>query len=399
MGLIVREENEEHGLLSIYHIGLIIVGYISFYNALVELNEISKQNNKKGINLQNFLCFANTAVLKDFSIILNEVYAYLNYIKPGVFEQYKDVEPRFDEFLKFIRKTKNNMKFHPSKSKMEKILLNEKNKYPNIFGVKNKDTVYYCGYFMGNNVIFGSSWYLEYIFYEPKRICKNDGDLFLFTNSFQTHIKSVFEVFTKYCFKDDFEIPIIKLKEQKRFFQIYQQTKNSDRIFRNSKYDEITTFMLFLILQEISSMQIYYDYYLDVDESINDSILLFFFTYLLAIKYDEIRDCILNLINNAEKLGVDKHFEFDFQKLEVFDKKTTDFAYKLRNSYHYTEIEKYKIHRETKEEELRVNMEELYLKITNSNKWPDDYIEMLNAMKKELNIILEFCRNSIGIKY
>lgn len=399
MSVIIRDENSNHSTLSIYHIALTLIGYISFYNALTELNKVSEANNKrKSKNLQTFLCFANTMILKDFAIVVNELYVFFESLNTELLNKHNIEEPRFDEFLRFIKKIKNNMKFHPSEKKIDKIISIEKNKYPNIFGKYNKDLLYYCGYFMGNNVIFGSSWYLAYMFYESKKLCKNNNDLYLFTDSIQTHIKSIYRMFEKVLFDNDVEIPKTILNKPKRFFQIYNQTIDSEKVLKKSKYDKITTFMLFLIIEEIASMQIYYDYFLDIEESIKQNLLLFFYTYILAIKYDEIRDCIENLINNSEKLGIDKRFKMDFSKLKVFNIEVTGFAYKLRNSYHHTEVAKYKAYANDNNE-IKIKMEDLYLKITQSKKWSEDYINMMKKMKFELNEIITFCRKNIGIKY
>jgi|GEM_PF-3969225 len=400
MSKIVREETPNHNELSIYHIAITFIGYISFYNALTELNKISKENNdRKGRNLQNFLCFANTAVLKDFSVALKEMYDYIETLNPGELQKHNLTEPRFNEFLTFIKKVKNNMKFHPSKKTMKKVLLSQKNKYPNIWGKLNKDVMYYCGYFLGNNVVFGSNWYLEYMFFEPKKVCKNDGDLMLFTNSIQTHMVSIFRTFETVLFNNNIDIPQIKIKQPKRFFQLDQQTMDSEKLFKKSKYDKLTTFLLILITEEIAGIQVYYDYYLDIEESTKNSLLLFFFTYILAIKYDEVRDCLEDLRDRSTELGVDSKYVEDFNKLGVFKKDITDFAYKLRNSYHHTEVAKYRIERDADEVGINIQMEDLYLMLTQSEKWPDDYVDMLNAMKEELNIIIQFCRKNVGISY
>ena len=400
MSKIVRKETMSHNAVSIYHIALTLVGYMSFYNALVALNKISKEkNNRKNRNLQKFLQFANTSVFKDFSIALNELYEFIETIMPGVLKQHNKTEPRFDEFLRFIKKTKNNMKFHPSETKMNKILVTQKDQYPNMWGIKNKDVIYYCGYFMGRNVVFGSNLYYEYVFYEPTtKVCKKEEDLLLFTSSIQTHMETIYRMFEEYLFANDLDIPEIKLKKQKRFFQIYPETTTSEKIFKKSTYDKVTTFMLLLILEEIAGMQVYYDYYFDIEESTKSSLLLFFFTYILAIKYDEIRDCLEILINNKEN-KYDERLKTDFVKMNVLKKEVTDFAYKLRNSYHHTEVGKYTVAKDGSTEKINIKMEDLYLKLTESHKWPDDYIKMLNAMKEELNIISDFCRKHIGIKY
>ena len=254
---IIREEEPENSILAMNHIALNLIGYISFYNALVELDKKSKETkNRRNRNLQNFLIFANTVVIKDFSIVLNELYTYLKSLNSNGLKNHNQVEPRFNEFLRFIKKTKNNMKFHPSEKKINKILENEKNKYPNIWGKKNKDMQYYCGYFMGENVIFGSNWYREYMFYEPKKICKENNDLFPFTNSIIPHLKSFVETFEEVLFNGNIKIPKIKLRESKRFFQLYSENISSRKVFKRSKYDKITTFMLFLILEEIASLEI-----------------------------------------------------------------------------------------------------------------------------------------------
>ena len=220
LGIIREEMNHTHNYLSTYHIALRLVGYMSLYNALVSLNEESERlTGFKKRNLQEFLKFANTAMLKDFSIELNELYEYFEYISPGVKNKMTSNDKRFELFFEFLKLTKNNMKFIPKRrtKKIDNILDESKNKYKNIFGIYNKNLLCYCGYYMGQNLIFGSNWYYDYIFYEVKHknISNSNSDLNLFTSSILPNMKNFFQTFNELMFDQNFKIPEIKLKDRK----------------------------------------------------------------------------------------------------------------------------------------------------------------------------------------
>lgn len=393
---IVKEETSKPSYLSIYHIAINLIGYISLYNGLVSLYKQVKDNK----NLNNFMTFANTAMLKDMAIELNELYLFSESISPNVWDDYSQEHPEFNTFRRFLKKLRNNMKFFPKQKVIDDILEKSKNKYPtNILKRYENDIVYYCGYFLGENLIFGSNLYYEYVFYEPLKLCKQDGDLYNFTNSISSNLETFYRTFEKILFKDGIDIPEVKLKERKRFFQIYNQTTKFKKMLSKSKYDKSTLFIFMILIEEISGMEIYLDYMLDLNESIKNPILLYFFTQFVAIKYDQIRDAIEFLINDGAKFGVSADLLKDeILKLNIFKKNTTDFAWKLRNFHHFTEVEKYKLEFDKNETTISVDFANLYKMVTDC----DDLIQfkdMLFKMKEDLNILVQFLRKNIGIRY
>lgn len=392
---IVKSEIGQPSYLSMYQIAINLIGYISLYNGLVSLYKQVK-NNK---NLNNFMNFANTAMLKDMAIELNELYIFSDSMIPTLWDSYIMEHPEFKEFRVFLKKLRNNMKFFPKRKIIDEILAKNKNKYPtNIMRKYKNDIVYYCGYFMGENLVFGSNLYYEYIFYEPLKLCKNDGDLYKFTNSIAHHLESFYRMFEQTLFKSGIDMPEVKLKERKRFFQIYNQTSNFEKMVNKSKYDKLSVFIFMLLIEEISGMEIYLDYMIDLDKSIEDPILLYFFTQFVAIKYDQIRDAIELLVNDGEKFNVNtKLLTSEINTLKIFDKKTTDFAYKLRNFHHFTEVEKYKLEFANKEEQS-FDFTELYKIVTNSDDW-FVFKNMLYKMKDDLHKLIKFLRKNNGIKY
>lgn len=392
---IVKSEIGQPSYLSMYHIAINLIGYISLYNGLVSLYKQVK-NNK---NLNNFMNFANTAMLKDMAIELNELYIFSDSMIPSLWDGYIIEHPEFKEFRGFLKKLRNNMKFFPKRKIIDDILTKNKNKYPtNIMRKYKNDVVYYCGYFMGENLVFGSNLYYEYVFYEPLKLCKNDGDLYKFTNSIAHHLESFYRMFEQALFKSGIDMPEVKLKERKRFFQIYNQTSNFEKMVSKSKYDKLSVFIFMLLIEEISGMEIYLDYMIDLDKSIEDPILLYFFTQFVAIKYDQIRDAIELLINDGEKFDVNaKLLKSEISALRIFDKETTDFAYKLRNFHHFTEVEKYKLEF-ADEEEQSFDFAELYKIVTNSDDW-FVFKDMLYKMKDDLHKLIKFLRKNNGIKY
>ena len=391
---IVKSEIGQPSYLSMYQIAINLIGYISLYNGLISLYKQVK-NNK---NLNNFMNFANTAMLKDMAIELNELYIFSDSMIPTLWDSYIMEHPEFKEFRVFLKKLRNNMKFFPKRKIIDEILAKNKNKYPtNIMRKYKNDVVYYCGYFMGENLVFGSNLYYEYIFYKPLKLCKNDGDLYKFTNSIAHHLESFYRMFEQTLFKSGIDMPEVKLKEKKRFFQIYNQTSNFEKMVNKSKYDKLSVFIFMLLIEEISGMEIYLDYMIDLDKSIEDPILLYFFTQFVAIKYDQIRDAIELLVNDGEKFNVNtKLLTSEINTLKIFDKKTTDFAYKLRNFHHFTEVEKYKLEFANKEEQS-FDFTELYKIVTNSDDW-FVFKNMLYKMKDDLHKLIKFLRKNNGIK-
>ena len=393
---IIKEETGKLSYLSAYQIAINLIGYISLYNGLVSLYKQVKDNK----NLNRFMEFANTAMLKDLAIELNELYIFSESLKPDIWDEQEKLYPEFKEYRRFLKKLRNNMKFRPKRTVINNILEKSKNRYPtNIIGRYKNDIVYYCGYFLGKNLIFGSNLYYEYVFYEPLKICKQKGDLHKFTSSISSHLESFYRLFEKTLFKDGIAIPEVKLKERKRFFQIYNQTTQFERMVNKSKYDKISIFIFMLLIEEISGMEIYLDYMFDLEKSIEDPILLYFFTQYVAIKYDEIRDAIELLIKDGIKFGVKSELlEKEISKLNIFNKPLTDFAYKLRNFHHYTEVEKYTLQLDNTSSKMYIDFTNLYKMVTECENW-DNFKEMLFKMKKDLHILIAFLRKNIGIKY
>lgn len=393
---IVKTETSQLSYLSIYQLAINLIGYISLYNSLVNLHKQIKDNK----NLNNFMSFANTAMLKDMAIELNELYVFSDSISPNVWDEYIKEHPDFKEFRIFLKKLRNNMKFFPKRKVIEKILEKSKNKYPtNILKIYKNDIVYYCGYFLGENLIFGSNLYYEYVFFEPLKLCKKDGELYKFTSSISSYLESFYRIFEQILFRNGIDIPEIKLKERKRFFQIYNQTTNFEKMVNKSKYDKLSVFIFMLLIEEISGMEFYLDYIFDIEKSIEDSILLYFFTQFTAIKYDQIRDAIELLIMDGKKFGVNIYLlKREINKLKIFDKTTTDFAYKLRNFHHFTEVEKYKLELDEDEKILSIDFAELYKIVTNSDDWAE-FKDMFFKMKDDLHILVKFLRKNIGIRY
>ena len=393
---IIKEETGNLSYLSICHIAINLIGYISLYNGLVSLYKQVKDSK----NLNDFMEFANTAMLKDMAIELNELYNFSASISPNIWNEYLKEHPDFKNFRIFLKKLRNNMKFFPKQKIIDKILENSKNKYPtNILRRYKNDIAYYCGYFLGENLVFGSNLYYEYVFYEPLKLCKQNGDLYKFTNSIATHLESFYRVFEQTLFNNNIDIPIIKLKERKRFFQIYRQTTQFDKMIRKSRYDKSSLFIFMLLIEEISGMEIYLDYIIDLEKSIEDPILLFFFTQFVAIKYDEIRDSIELLIKDGNKFGVNTELlNKKIKKLNIFNKDMTDFAYKLRNFHHFTEVEKYKLEFDKDETTISIDLANLYKMVVNCEDWKE-FKEMLYQMKLDLHILVKFLRENVGIKY
>lgn len=379
-----------------FQIAINLIGYISLYNGLVNLYSQVKGNK----NLDNFMKFANTAMLKDMAIELNELYNFSESILPEKWNDYSNQHTDFNEFRRFLKRLRNSMKFFPKQKVIDNILEKSKNKYPtDILHVYKNDIAYYCGYFLGENLIFGSTLYFEYVFYEPLKLCKNDGDLYKFTNSISSHLESFYRTFEEILFKNGINIPEVKLKDRKRFFQIYNQTTKFEKMIKKSKYDKSSVFIFMLIIEEISGLEIYLDYMLDLEKSIEDSILLYFFTQFVAIKYDEIRDAIDLLIKDGKKFDVNSELlEKEINELNIFDKNTTDFAYKLRNFHHFTEVEKYKISADENETSLSVDFSKLYIMVTNCENW-SEFKDKLFKMKSDLHSLVKFLRKNIGIRY
>ena len=393
---IVKTDTSNPSYLSMYQIAINLIGYISLYNGLVNLYKQVKDDKK----LNGFMTFANTAMLKDMAIELNELYIFSDSILPTIWDDYSKEYPEFKEFRVFLKKLRNNMKFFPKRKTIDKILENCKNKYPtNILRTYKNDVTYYCGYFLGENLVFGSNLYYEYVFYEPLKLCKKEGDLYKFTNSISYHLESFYRMFEKTLFKDGIDLPEVKLKERKRFFQIYNQTTKFEKMVNKSNYDKLSVFIFMLLIEEIAGMEIYLDYMLDLDKSIEDPILLYFFTQFVAIKYDQTRDAIELLIKDGEKFCVNNSLlEKEINKLKIFNKPTTDFAYKLRNFHHFTEVEKYKLEFDEDEKAISVDFAELYKMVTNCENW-SEFKDMLFIMKNDLHVLVRFLRKNIGIRY
>lgn len=172
------KENPSSSFLTVWYTTVLLQGYMSFYNALVEINQ---QNKNKDI--RKFIEFANSSILKDFAILLEELYNFVTLSDPKKLDNEFDKNPQLKIFLKFTEDLRNQMHFYPSKKDLNKILQKNSNCFPNIFNKYTNNFEYYCGYFLGENVIFGSNLYTDYMLLKSEKSCKNSGDLFLFTSS------------------------------------------------------------------------------------------------------------------------------------------------------------------------------------------------------------------------
>ena len=121
---IVKTETSQPSYLSMYQIAINLIGYISLYNALVSLYKQIKEDK----NLNDFMIFANTAMLKDMAIELNELYVFSDSISPNIWDEYIKEHPEFKEFRAFLKRLRNNMKFFPKRKIIDKILEKSKNK-------------------------------------------------------------------------------------------------------------------------------------------------------------------------------------------------------------------------------------------------------------------------------
>lgn len=389
---IIKKDVPKLSTLSVYHIALNLIGYISFYNCLIELNKQTKKHK----NLDYFMNYANCTMLKDLSVLLNELYKFSEFVTPNFFNENKSQENK--NMRKFIKKLRNGMKFFPSTKTLHKILEKEKNKYPsNILQIKKNDILYDCGYYMGENVIFGSNLYFEYVFGDALKVCVKNNDLYKYTNIIMKHLEIYYRLFEKHLFYDESVFPVVKLKKRKDFFQIYNQSTSFAKMKKRSKYNETEIFVFMLLIQEISSLEIYLNYMIDLKESIKNNILLYFFTHYVSIKYDEIRDAIKLLMKKFEKET--NYLKEEIVKLNIFQKEITDFAYKLRNFHHFEEVLKYEFKNEKDFIAGKVSFQELYLKVVKAETWPDDYELKLFEMLSELNTLLKFLRKNVGIYY
>ena len=115
---IVKTDTSNPSYLSMYQIAINLIGYISLYNGLVSLYKQVKDDK----NLNDFMTFANTAMLKDMAIELNELYIFSDSILPTIWDDYSKEHPEFKEFRVFLKKLRNNMKFFPKRKTIDKIL-------------------------------------------------------------------------------------------------------------------------------------------------------------------------------------------------------------------------------------------------------------------------------------
>ena len=101
---IVKTETIQPSYLSIYQLAINLIGYICLYNGLTNLYKQTKDDK----NLKDFMSFANTAMLKDMAIELNELYIFSDSIFPNIWDEYVKEYPDFKEFRIFLKKLRNN---------------------------------------------------------------------------------------------------------------------------------------------------------------------------------------------------------------------------------------------------------------------------------------------------
>ena len=299
-----------------------------YYNYSLMFLKVSKRNKKLGTYL-------STIFIRDLSVFLFETTKMYGYGYNKVIDEIID-----DEFYDDLKYVRNRIKLYEkrgNKKQIENILNTMQLEYK----TKPKDFLYsfrsdISMFYHDNKRFIGNNFYSYYVFGKITDKMKNPKILKDFSCYLSHSIKRLYNIMiceeNKKTLGEDF------IKEKTNYdLSISFIDEKIDLIIKNSSFNKVITFESFLIIQEISFIEILLIYIFDI-ESITSTIFLYFIVKQIAIKFDEIFDSIFNIINHMED-GKKLEKVLLEEKILPINLDTQNFAKNLRNHIHYIEYD------------------------------------------------------------
>lgn len=348
-----------------------------YYNYALMFSKVFKNDKNLGIYL-------STIFIRDLSVFLYETTKMYEY---GYNKNIDEIiDNKFYSDLKYIRNRIKLYKKGKNKKEIEGILNTMQIEYK----TKPKDVLYSLRsdismFYHNNKRFIGNNFYSYYVFGKITNKMNDYKILKEFTYYISQSIKNLYN--TIICEENKKRLGENFIKEKDHFdLSISLVDEKIDIIIKNSKFNNVITFEFFLIIQEISFIEILLIYIFDIN-SITSTLFLYFIVKQIAIKYDEIFDSISNIVNHMEE-GKKLEKILLAKGILPLDSNTRSFAKNLRNNIHYLKYD-WNIN------EGLINLENIFKNQANVSNWKQSYLtqfsNMLNILFKLSDTLKDYC--------
>lgn len=348
-----------------------------YYNYSIIFLKVFEKNKNLGTYL-------STIFIRDLSVFLFETTKMYGYGYNKNIDEIIDNE--FYNDLKYIR---NKIKLHKksgNKKEIENILNIMQARYQTttkdcLYSLRNDISMFYCD----DKRFVGNSFYSYYVFGKLTNKMSNYEVLKSFSYYISSSIQTLYNVLISEEDKKSLGENFIKEKNSYNLSISFIDDK-IDTIISTSKFNKIITFQSFLIIQEISFIEILLIYILDI-ESITSTLFLYFIVKQIAIKFDEIFDSIFNIINYMLE-GKTLETILLKEKILPIDLNTKNFAQNLRNNIHYIEYD-WNIN------DGLIDIENIFKNQAKVTDWKTSYLtqfsNMMDTLSKLSNVLKKYC--------
>lgn len=348
-----------------------------YYNYALMFLKVSKKD-------ENLGTYLSTIFIRDLSVFLFETTKMYRY---GYNKNIDEIiDNMFYNDLKYIR---NRIKLHKkngNKKEIDSILNTMQIEYK----TKPKDFLYSLRsdismFYHDNKRFIGNNFYSYYVFGKLTNKMSNPEILKDFSYYISRSIQKLYNVIIREENKKSLGENFIKEKNHYDLSISFIDEK-IDVIIKNSKFNKVITFEIFLIIQEISFIEILLIYIFDI-ESITSTLFLYFIVKQIAIKFDEIFDSIFNMINHMEE-GKKLEKILLEEKILPLNLNTQSFAKNLRNNIHYIEYD-------WNVNEGLINLENIFENQAKVTNWKKSYLtqfgNMMDTLSKLSNVLKKHC--------
>ena len=296
------------------------------------------------------------------------------------------IDDNFYNNLKYVR---NRIKLHEKKGN-KKLIESILNTMQSEYKTKPKDFLYFLRsdismFYHNNKRFIGNNFYSYYVFGKITNKMKNPKILKDFSYYLSHSIKRLYKIIiceeNKKTLGEDF------IKEKNSYdLSISFIDEKIDLIIENSSFNKTITFESFLIIQEISFIEILLVYIFDM-ESITSTVFLYFIIKQIAIKFDEIFDSIFNIINHMED-GKKLETLLLKEKILPINLDTQNFAKNLRNNIQYIEYD-------WNVNDGLIDLENIFKNQAKVSDWKKSYLtqfgNMMDVLTNLSNVLKKYC--------
>lgn len=348
-----------------------------YYNYALMFSKIYEKD-------KNLATYLSTIFIRDLSVFLFETTKMYGYKSNKNIDEI--IDNKFYKDLKYIRNRIKLYKKRGNKKEIESILNKMQTEYKTnpkdfLYSIRSDISIFYHN----NKRFIGNSFYYYYVFGKLANKLSNPDILKNFSQYISRSIRKLYDVII--CEENKKTLGENFIKEKNHYdLSISFIDEKIDTIIENSKFNKVITFESFLIIQEVSYIEILLVYIFDV-KSINSSLFLYFIVKQIAIKFDEIFDSIFNMINYIEEGKILEKILLE-EKILPLDLKTQSFAKNLRNNIHYIQYD-------WNVNEGLIRLENIFKNQAKVTNWMKSYLtqfdNMTNILTKLSKILKVYC--------